>query len=133
MKYVKYLKGYKWTCLQNRNRLTDLKYKVLWQNSQQIKNNNNKIKKIKKIKNKIQSYDYHGVEGRDKLGNWDWYIYILLYIKYIASKDLLYSTGNSTQYSTMAYMRKESKIQWIYVNAYINVTFIFCAAETSTS
>ena len=36
-------------------------------------------------------------------------IYTLLYTKDIANKDLLYSTGNSTQYSLMAYMGKESK------------------------
>ena len=34
-------------------------------------------------------------------------IYTLLYIKQITNKDLLYSTGNSTQYSVMAYMGKE--------------------------
>ena len=34
--------------------------------------------------------------------------YILLYIEYITNKDLLCSTGNSTQYSVMAYMGKES-------------------------
>ena len=28
---------------------------------------------------------------------------------------ILYSTGNSTQYSVMAYMGKESKKEWIYV------------------
>ena len=28
---------------------------------------------------------------------------------------LLYSTGNSTQYSVMAYMGKESKKEWIYI------------------
>ena len=39
-------------------------------------------------------------------------IYTLLYIK---CKDLLYSTGNSTQYSVMSYMGKESKTEWIYV------------------
>ena len=33
----------------------------------------------------------------------------LLYIKQITNKNLLYSTGNSTQYSVMAYMVKESK------------------------
>ena len=33
----------------------------------------------------------------------------LLYIKQITNKDLPYSTGNSTQYSVMAYMGKESK------------------------
>ena len=31
------------------------------------------------------------------------------------NKDLLYSTGNSTQYSVMTYMGKESKKEWIYV------------------
>ena len=36
-------------------------------------------------------------------------IYTRLYIKQITNKNLLYSTGNSTQYSVMAYMGKESK------------------------
>ena len=43
-------------------------------------------------------------------------IYILLYVKYITNKDLLYSTGNSTQYSVITHMGKESKKkEWIYV------------------
>ena len=42
-------------------------------------------------------------------------IFTLLYIKQIANKNLLYSTGNSTQYSVMAYMGKESKKEWVYV------------------
>ena len=33
-------------------------------------------------------------------------IYTLLYIKWITNKDLLYSTGNSTQYSVMTHMGK---------------------------
>ena len=33
----------------------------------------------------------------------------LLYIEWIINKDLLYSTGNSTQYSVITYMRKESE------------------------
>ena len=36
-------------------------------------------------------------------------IYTLIHIKWITNKNLLYSTGNSTQYSVMAYMGKESK------------------------
>ena len=36
-------------------------------------------------------------------------IYILLYIKQITNKDLLYSTGNPIQYSVMTYTRKEAK------------------------
>ena len=33
-------------------------------------------------------------------------IYTLLYIKQITNKDLLYSTGNSTQYFVMTYIGK---------------------------
>ena len=44
---------------------------------------------------------------RDKLGDLvD--IYALLYIKQVTNKNLLYSPGNSTQCSIMAYMGKES-------------------------
>ena len=42
-------------------------------------------------------------------------IYTLLYIKLVTNKDLLYSTGNSTQYSVMTYMGKESKKEWIHL------------------
>ena len=33
----------------------------------------------------------------------------------LSHKDLLYSTGNSTQYSVMTCMEKESKKVWIYL------------------
>ena len=33
----------------------------------------------------------------------------------IINKDLLYSTGNSTQYSLMVYMGKEPKKEWVYL------------------
>ena len=40
----------------------------------------------------------------------------LLYVKYITNKNRLHSTGNSTQYSVMAYVGKESKkTEWVYV------------------
>ena len=42
-------------------------------------------------------------------------IYILLYIKQIINKDILYITGNSTQYSVITYMSKESEKEWIHV------------------
>ena len=42
-------------------------------------------------------------------------VYALPYVKQITNKDLVYSTGNSIQYSVMAYMGKESKKEWIYV------------------
>ena len=43
--------------------------------------------------------------------NWEIGIdtYALLYIKQITNKDLQYSTGDSTQYSVMAYMGKNLK------------------------
>ena len=47
-------------------------------------------------------------------------IYTLLYIKQIISKDLLYSTGNSIQYSVVIYMGKDSEKEWIYVYMYNN-------------
>ena len=34
---------------------------------------------------------------------------MLIYIKYISNKDLLYRTGKSTQYSVVTYMQKESE------------------------
>ena len=42
-------------------------------------------------------------------------LYTLLYIKQVINKDLLYSTGNSTQYSVITYMGKESDKEWICV------------------
>ena len=42
--------------------------------------------------------------------------YTLLCIKQVTNKDLLYSTGNSTQYSIMACTGKESKKEQIYVS-----------------
>ena len=42
-------------------------------------------------------------------------IYTLLYTKQITNKDVLYRTENSTQYSVITYMGKESEKEWIYV------------------
>ena len=41
-------------------------------------------------------------------------------IKYIINNDLLYSTGNSTQYSLVTYMGKVSGKEWIYVCIKLN-------------
>ena len=50
--------------------------------------------------------------------NWETGIdlYTLLYIRQITNKDLLYNTGNSSQYSVMAYMGKVSTKDWLYVD-----------------
>ena len=60
-------------------------------------------------------------QGKER-GEINWEIGIdmctLLYIKEITSKDILYSTENSTQYYVMALLGKESKKkEWIYVYA----------------
>ena len=50
-------------------------------------------------------------------------IHTLLYIKQITNKDLLYSTGNSTQYSIITNMEKESEKK---VNVCICITESLC-------
>ena len=49
--------------------------------------------------------------GREKLGDLDWHIHTNIYK--IINNDLLYSTGNFTQYSVIAYMGKESIKEWL--------------------
>ena len=65
---------------------------------------------------KKQTYGYQAGKVGEGI-NWEIGIDIhtLLYIKQLTKKDLLYSTGNSTQYSVMTYMGKESNKEWIYV------------------
>ena len=41
-------------------------------------------------------------------------ICILLYVKQLINKDLLYITGNYTQYSVIVYVEKEFKKEEIY-------------------
>ena len=53
--------------------------------------------------------------------------YILLYIKQIFNKDLLYSTGNSVQYFIIISKEKESEKECIYKGG-----SLFCAPETNT-
>ena len=50
--------------------------------------------------------------------------YRLLYIEQITNKDLLYSTGNPTQYSVTAYMGKES-LKGEYVYMYNRFTLLY--------
>ena len=77
-------------------------------------------KQKQKIRCRIQTYSYQGLGG-DKLGDED--EYTLLYIKQITKKDLLCSTGRSTQYSVMTYMGKESKK---HEYMYIYITDLLC-------
>ena len=63
-----------------------------------------------------QTYGYQGGTG----GGINWEIgidiYTLVYIKSITNKNLLYSTGNSTQYSVMTYMEKNLKMSGYMYN-----------------
>ena len=60
-------------------------------------------------------------------------IYTLPYIKYITNKDLLCRTQNSTQYSGMLYMRKESKRVDIYMFRLTHDTKWVCLQSLPTS
>ena len=55
--------------------------------------------------------------------------YSQLYIRQVTNKNLLYSTGNSTQYSVKAYMGKESKRQ---VGICL-INSLCCTPETNTT
>ena len=69
--------------------------------------------------------------GQGKRVNWEIEtdVHILVYIKQITNKDLPYSTGNSTHYSVIAYMGKESKKR---VDICICITdSLCCTAETN--
>ena len=80
------------------------------------KNGTNEL--IYKTESQMQKTNLGYQGGKRGIGiNWEIGIdtYTLLYIKQVTNKDLLYSTGNSTQYSVMAYMGKESKKECIYV------------------
>ena len=47
-------------------------------------------------------------------------MYILLYLKWITNKDLLYSTGNSAQCYVAAWMGGESGEEWIHVYVWLS-------------
>ena len=72
---------------------------------------------------RTQTYDYQRrkVVGAEIDQEFGIKIYTLLYIKKIINKDLLYSTENSTQYSVITYVGKESEKEWIYIYIYMYV------------
>ena len=57
-------------------------------------------------------------------GGMDWWfgigIWTQLYMKWMVTGDLLYSTGNSTQYSVITYMGKESEKERICLYVQLN-------------
>ena len=89
-------KGYKWTYLQSRNRVTDFE------------------------KLMVTKADRLG-DGRDGLGVWNWDMYTDVYGMTVqwGPADLLYSTENSTQYAVIIYVGKESERQWMCVYVWL--------------
>ena len=65
------------------------------------------------------------VVGEDKLGVLE-NAYTLLYVKWITKKDLLYSTGDSTQYLVITYIGKESEKEGIYTYICICMYLYMC-------
>ena len=49
----------------------------------------------------------------------------LLYLKWIANKDLLYSTGNSAQCQVAAWLRGEFGGEWIHVYTWLSLFAIY--------
>ena len=45
----------------------------------------------------------------------------LLYTQQLSNKDLLSSTGESTQHSVITYMGKESGKEWRYIDRWIDI------------
>ena len=61
-------------------------------------------------------------------------IHLLPYIKYITNKDLLYSTGNYTEYFVTTYKVKESDKEDIYLSIYLYISeSLCCTPETNTT
>ena len=71
-----------------------------------------------------QTYGYQGGrEGGGINSEFGINIYTLLYVKQITNKDLLYSTGNCTQYFVITYKGKKSEKK---IDIYVCITESLC-------
>ena len=87
-------KWYKWTYLQDRNRLTDLENELMVTRGQEW--------------------------GEGIFRELGINMYTLLYLKWMTNKDLLYSTGNSAQCYVAAWMGREFGGEWIHVYVWLS-------------
>ena len=55
------------------------------------------------------------LKNRNKIKKFGIATYTLLYMEWMGNRDLLYSKGNSTQYSVIIYIGKESEKEWMYI------------------
>ena len=84
--------------------------------------------RIKDIEDKLTVTRGWIREERDKLKDWDWERHTT--IKSITNKNLRCSRGNSTQYSVMVYMGKES-LKRVHIGMCITNS-LCCTPETNT-
>ena len=73
-------------------------------------------KKTHRLRERTYGYQGGRVVGRE-IGT---DMYTLLYLKWITSKDLLYSTGNSTQCNAAGWMGGEFGGEWIHVYVWLS-------------
>ena len=66
-------------------------------------------------KHRKQTFDYQRGNGGGINQEWRINRQIPQYIKQIKNKVLLYSRGNSTQYSVKIHMEKEFGKEWVYL------------------
>ena len=64
---------------------------------------------------KTYGYQSEQVVGEGEIGVWDWHMHTEVR-EIMASGDLLCGTGNSTQYSVIIYVGKESEREWMCVH-----------------
>ena len=83
-------KEYKWSDLKNRNKLTNFENKLLITKGDRCE---------------------RGMYWGFGIGICTWW-----YMEWLASGDLLYSTGNSSQYSVIIHMGKDSEKEWIPIH-----------------
>lgn len=65
------------------------------------------------------------------MGDWDWHMHTIIY-NTVLNKNLLYSTGNSNQYSVMAYIGREFKKKKTRGNTYMYNDSLSCTPENNS-
>ena len=69
----------------------------------------------------------YGCQGAEKVREFGMFMYVLLYLKWITNRDLLYSTWNFAQCYVAVWMEGRFGGEWIYV--YVWLSPFSCLAE----
>ena len=62
----------------------------------------------------------YGCQGEGKVREFGMVMYVLLYLKWITNRDLLYSTWNFAQYYVAVWMEGRFVGEWIYVYVWLS-------------